>query len=346
MTVSIGVVGNDVPRQLVMASGGIARRLGGAWDGPIDERAAALLGAVDPVVAGVLTDLLGGRQSEVDGLIVCNDSQSHLRLFYILRMLQGEGLPRVHLLDLPRVESEGARRFATLQFDALVQFCAGVSGTAPTPEALRSAGSREAQVRTAVDRLQGRRRATSPVRGGDALSAMLAAGALEPEAAVAALDAVREEAPKDAVRVHVTGSAHPDASVYRALEEHGMVVVSEDHDTGDEAWLGACVVSDDVESVNGGLIRQHFGRIAGSATCSIASRAALTTASAIRSGARIVLSLIREGDEAPAWDLAVMSEELAAAGIRLVSRRWISHGDAVRHLADVAREIHDERVAS
>ena len=43
-----------------------------------------------------------------------------------------------------------------------------------------------------------------------------------------------------------------------------MVVVSEDHDTGDEAWLGACVVSDDVESVNAGLIRQHFGRVAGS----------------------------------------------------------------------------------
>ena len=39
--------------------------------------------------------------------------------------------------------------------------------------------------------------------------------------------------------VYITGSSHPDDSVYAALEEAGAIVVSEDHDAGDaETWRG------------------------------------------------------------------------------------------------------------
>ncbi|UUT34707.1 hypothetical protein [Microbacterium elymi] len=86
MTAVIGIIGAEVPRQLVLAAGAAPRPLPGSWDGGLDDRAAALLGTVDPVVTGILTELLAGRHSDLAGLIVCNDTQSHLRLFYVLRM--------------------------------------------------------------------------------------------------------------------------------------------------------------------------------------------------------------------------------------------------------------------
>lgn len=346
MTAFIGIIGNDVPRQLVLAAGGIPIRITGSWDGPLGERASALLGTVDPVVAGILTELLAGRHSDLDGLVVCNDTQSHLRLFYVLRMLPAPALP-VHLLDLPRFDSPAARRFAAHQLEDLTAFCAARSGILPTPAGLRAAAAAEAGVGSAMQRLRARRRARSPVRGAAALAAMISAGRAPSSAdAVDVLDAAAGPAAPEAVRVHVTGSAHPDASVYAELEERDMVVVSDDHETGDEMLMGAVVDSDDLDEVYERLADQHFARTGGSASASIRARAELTRTRARQAGAQAVISLIRKGDDAPAWDVAALREALAADGIPVVSRQWIPRGQAGAAAADAAAQLHSERVAS
>ena len=86
---SIGVVGNDVPRQLVMASGGIARRLGGAVERTDRRAGRRSTGCGRPRRRRRSHRPSRRTPLRLDGLIVCNDSQSHLRLFYILRMLAG-----------------------------------------------------------------------------------------------------------------------------------------------------------------------------------------------------------------------------------------------------------------
>lgn len=346
MTTTIGIIGNDVPRQLVMAADAVPRRLTGTWDGRLDARASALLGAVDPAVTGILTEILAGRHDDLAGLVVCNDAQAHLRLFYVLRMLCGEGLPPVHLLDLPRLDSPAARRFAAHQLTALSEFCAGLSGASPTASRLRAAAAAESQVRAALVRLRARRRAASAVPGADALSAIIEACALPVTDAVAALDAVVDPAPSPSVRVHVTGSSHPDPTVYAALEARGLVVVSDDHSTGDQAWIGESVDSGELDEVCDGLVELHFARTGDSAGASIAARAALTRASAQAGGALFALSLIREDDEAPAWDFAAVRDELRAGGIPALSRRWIRRGQSTTVAAEVAAKILDERVAS
>ncbi|QEW01166.1 2-hydroxyacyl-CoA dehydratase [Microbacterium caowuchunii] len=338
---TIGIVGNDVPRQLVSAAGAVPRRLTGSWSGPIGAEAAAHLGAVDPVTARILTELLGPDAPALDAIVVCNDSQAHLRLFYVLRMLGDRGIPPVHLVDLPRQEDAATRRFAQVQFTRLAEFCSRVTGVQPGSSAWRRAAAGERAVGDALTRLRGRRRAqpAGTVSGTAALQALLTAASVAPEDAVLALDAAEEEPDAASLRVHVTGSNHPDTALYVALERQGVTVVSEDHDTGDLSWLGVAVDGDDLATVTQGLVAAHFRRSSGSAVSTIAERASLCRTSAETAGAQGVLALVRAGDEAPLWDLAASATVLGAAGMPLVRRRGLTPENVEAALADIAAEL-------
>jgi benzoyl-CoA reductase/2-hydroxyglutaryl-CoA dehydratase subunit BcrC/BadD/HgdB len=320
----IGVVGNDVPRQLLLALGAVPHRLTGSWTGPVDPDAQQLLGATDAAVARLLTELRSDARP-LDALVVCNDTQAHLRLFYVLRAT-GSNVP-VHLLDMPRDASEPARRFARSQLDALAAFCATVTGRALDAGSLAAAADAEAAVGDALRRLRSRRRAHLPLcAGAEALVAIQDAARLAPADAVARLNAAGTPMSSGAVRVHLTGSSHPDAAFYRDLESDGRcVVVSEDHDTGDAAWLGEAVRGETTEHVLEGLIDAHFARVTTSATASGAERAAFTRDIAREAGADAVAAIIRELDEAPLWDLADQRDALG--GIPFVSVRVAPGGE-------------------
>lgn len=331
----IGVVGDDVPRQLLLALGARPHRLSGSWAGAIDSEAQQLLGATDAAVARLLTELRSGAEP-LDALIVCNDSQAHLRLFYVLRATESN-VP-VHLLDMPREASEPARRFARHQLEALAAFCGAVTGSALDAASLATAADAETAVGDALRRLRSRRRAHPPLcAGADALDAMRDAARLAPADAVTRLDGAGVPVPSGAIRVHVTGSSHPDAAFYRELESDGhCVIVSEDHDTGDAAWLGEVVRGETTDRVLEGLIDAHFARVTPSATTSSEGRAAFTRDLARKAGADAVAAIIRELDEAPLWDLA--DQRVALAGLPFVSVR-VAPGGEVEAARDLARDV-------
>ncbi|WP_019180415.1 2-hydroxyacyl-CoA dehydratase family protein [Microbacterium yannicii] len=314
----IGVVGNDVPRQLLLAVGGHPHRLTGSWEGDIDPVAQQLLGATDVAVTRLLTELREEARA-VDGLVVCNDSQAHLRLFYVLRATAPE-LP-LHLLDMPRDDSEPARRFARFQLEALAAFCSGLTGRALDDASLADAAVVEAALGDALRRLRVRRRADPPqCSGAGALDAILDAARLAPSEAVSRIDAAQTSVPAGVTRVHMTGSSHPDAAFYRELERDGRcVVVSEDHDTGDAAWLGPAASGATVAEVIEGLIDAHFERVTTSATATSADRVALTREVAQAAGADVVAAVVRDLDEGPLWDLA--DQRAALEGRPLISVR-------------------------
>jgi len=336
----LGVIGNDVPRQLVLAAGILPRRLHGSWTAPVDERAAALLGAADAVAARLLAQV---RTEPLDGLVVCNDSQASLRVFYVLRATMPE-LP-VHLLDLPRDDRPAARRFVRRQFEGLLAFCLRIGGAVPEPATLADAARAERAVGDARARLRERRRAQpARVRGAVALDALLDSTRLDPATAVARLDAAVDDAPTTGIRVHVTGSGHPDADVYRVLEEGGAVVVSEDHDTGDAAWVGNAVDGDDVDAVLDGLVARHFARVATSPTALSADRADITADTALDAQVDIALALIRAADEAPLWDLADQRSALAAFGLRLAVVAPVRPGAELEAAREAVGLVHGEAV--
>ncbi|MFC7405712.1 2-hydroxyacyl-CoA dehydratase [Georgenia alba] len=354
----LGVVGNDVPRPVVLAHGAVPVRLSGAWSGPVSARAAALLGAVDAAAARLLDGLLegpkDGRLEGLAGLVVCHDSAAHLRLFYVLRVLADRGdLPvPVHLLDAPRCDDpvtgrpdpEGPRvRFVERSYHRLAEFCAGLTGRRPTSHDLAEAWRSDEQVGTALARLRDRR-AGQHVTGTAALGAYRAAATLPPTDALAAI--AGEVGDDDAVPIVVTGSNHPDASVYAEIERHGACVVAEDHDTGDATWIdaadeGGCDGDGDLDALIGALARRHARRPPAASRSRSSVRAEHLLATVRRTGARGVLCLARAHDDAPAWDAPVQDAALRRVGIPFVARTRI--GDDPLAVAAAAT---DELVAA
>ncbi|MEV4900068.1 2-hydroxyacyl-CoA dehydratase family protein [Citricoccus sp. NPDC055426] len=355
----IGIIGADVPRQLVLAAGATPVRLTGAWSGEVSREAGELLGAADVVAARILDSVLsgahGGRdgreaKSGLAGLVVCNDSMAHLRVFYVLRVLAGRGrlgFP-VHLLDTPRGGGPHRTRFVARQYERLAGFVSGCTGTRLDSASLAEAAARETLVGQALERVRERRRART-LSGTAALRCYAAAATTTPEEAVDSIEAVLDErraapdaALADAVPVFMTGSSHPDPTVYAALEQAGILVVGEDHDAGDAAWIGEAVESGEVPPAEAqsdlspsqrrgsGHFAPEAGGGLGGVFRALAERHALRPPAAARSladersrhllaevhrtGAAGVVALVRDLDDGPAWDLADHREALAGSG--------------------------------
>ncbi|MEO9248055.1 2-hydroxyacyl-CoA dehydratase family protein [Citricoccus nitrophenolicus] len=386
----IGVVGADVPRQLLLAAGATPVRLSGAWSGEVSREAAELLGAADAVAARVLDAVLSGAHDDLAGLVVCNDSMAHLRVYYVLRVLAGRGrfpFP-VHLLDTPRGGGAHRNRFVARQYERLADFATGRTGTAVDAAALADAAVRETLLGRALQRVRDRRRDRT-LTGAAALRCYAAAGRLTPEEAVAEIQAVLdaatapttppEAADGGAVPVFMTGSAHPDPSVYEELERAGFTVVGEDHDTGDAAWIGAAVPtgtapaeaqSDPTPSQRWGS--GHFAPEGGGGTAEAASPAeafsalaelharrspaAARSLSAERtrhlleavetSGAAGVLALVRDLDDGPAWDLADHREALAGSGRWLAAVVQVPADGVPEATAELLSRIHAQEATS
>lgn len=321
----IGIVGDDVPRQLVLATGAVPQRLLGSWHEPVSVETAELLGTVDAATGRILDDLLSGRHDDLAGLVVCHDSQAGLRIFYVLRILARRGrLPfPVHLVDAPRLDSPAARRFVGRQYARLLDFCEQVTGHRADIGSLHRAAERELALGRALETMRERRR-TGGCAGSSALRAYRAAATMPPEEAVATVTEAQAPTAPGATPVFVTGSNHPDPGVYDALERTGdVVVVGEDHDTGDLAWLGVAVEAPTVGEVIDGLAAAHLARPAAATRGLPAARAAYTATRAEQARARAALALVREHDDAPTWDLPDQRLALGRRGVPLVARTRI-----------------------
>lgn len=316
----IGVIGADVPRQLVLACGAVPVRLHGAWNGQVTQEATELLGAADAVAARLLSDVLAGHHAGLDGLIVCNDSMADLRLFYVLRILANRRRLRfpVHLLDTPRGGGTHRNHFVARQYARLAEFVSGITGCPANAASLTGAASAEAALGQVLDQVRERRRDRT-VSGTTALEIYQLAAQTSPAHArmqiaglLAALHAVPSSSEAgDAVPVYVTGSFHPDATVYAALERAGAMVVGEDHDAGDPSWIGETVEATSLEEAYLALARQHALRPPSAARSLAAERTRHLLTEVGRTGAAGVLALVRDLDDGPVWDLVEQRRALA-----------------------------------
>jgi hypothetical protein len=339
----IGIVGADVPRQLILAAGAMPYRLFGSWHGPASPEATELLGAVDVVSARILDDILTGEHDDLAGLVVCHDSQADVRMFYVLRILAARGrIPYpVHLLDAPRGDSAAIRRFVGRQYLRLLTFCEQVTGRVVDPESLRAAAGEEEAVGRALAAMRGRR-VSGACAGTVALEAYRAAATLPPGEAIAVVDAATATAPAapGVARVYVTGSNHPDPTVYAGLEQTGLVLAGEDHDTGDAGWLGVSADGPTLDRVIEGLVAAHGVRPPAAARSLASARATHTASHAEQTGCTAALGLVRDLDDSPAWDLPQQRGTLGRRGLPLAARTRIRPDeDAVAAARQVVAEL-------
>lgn len=334
----IGAIGADVPRQLVLAAGATPVRIFGSWSTPYSSEAWELLGAVDAVAPRILDEVLSGAHDDLAGLVVCNDSAADLRIFYVLRILSQRGrVPfPVHLLDTPRGGGAPRDRFVGRQYDRLVAFCESLTGERVDATGLRLSAARERELGRALTALRARRRARA-CSGAAALDAYLAAATLSPEHATEIVDDAAEA--QDGEPVFVTGSAHPDASVYRQIEAAGLVVVGEDHDTGDAAWIGDAVDAGDLDEVIAELARRHAARPPLAARSRTRERATELERRVTETDASGVLAVIRELDDAPVWDLPAQRIVVEHRGLPFAARARIAPEAALLEADELASAL-------
>ncbi|WP_169053731.1 2-hydroxyacyl-CoA dehydratase family protein [Agromyces sp. H66] len=346
-TPRVGVIGADVPRQLVLAAGATPVRIFGSWSQPYSSEAAELLGAVDAVAARILDEVLSGAHDDLAGLVVCNDSAADLRIFYVLRILSERGrVPfPVHLLDAPRDGGAPRDRFVGRQYDRLVAFCESLTGERIDAAGLRLAARRERELGRALTALRARRRARE-CSGAAALHAYVAAATLPPEHAMAIVDDAASADARDGEPVFVTGSAHPEASVYRVIEAAGLVVVGEDHDTADAAWIGDAVDTGDRDEAVGRLAQRHAARPPLAARSRTRERAAELERRLAETDASGVLALVRELDDGPVWDLPGQRAVAERRGLPIASRARIAPEAALVEAEEVASALAGELAAA
>lgn len=326
----IGVIGGEVPVEIIEACGGQAVRLSAA-DRPAGPEAVRLLGAaVDSVAHSVLDRILSGEPGSLRALVVSRDCQASLRLFYVLRMLaaQGRAVPAVHLVDLLHLPRESTRDYNAGQIAKLADTVARWTGTGITPEGLHAARTLRAELASALRALRDRR-AAGAVSGTTALRVYALAQTATPADCLASVDAVlgadqakpgpgkghaRAGAAEGRPRVFLTGSTIDQVSVYDGLESAGLFLAGEDHNWGDpvaDLWDPPAEVTD---------LPTAYADIAGhrlragpmAQTSGLAERARYSADRVRRCGASVVLSVGRHHDPAPGWDRPGLIRELGS----------------------------------
>ena len=323
----VGVVGADVPRELVTALGGVAVRLHGRPE--VDRtRGDEILGAgVDPWARALLTDLLAGRWHGLDALVVGRDCEASSRLFLALRELRrsgdGDALPPLLLCDVLHLPHRSTTRYVARRLGELAGRLPSHAGARPDGSPVDAARLEAAiaahdAVRTALRRLVARhRRAAVRLRGTEALAVHAAVQALPPDDAARLVAEAGAECtardPLTARRIHLTGSGHDEPGVYAAIEAAGAVVVGEDHDWGDlqaERLVGPGGVL--------ALAECYQGRGPTAQRASAAARAGHLRTALERTCPDAVVAYLRRHDDAPAWDLPAQREVCAAAGVPMI----------------------------
>ncbi len=315
-----GYVGADVPVELISAAGLFPLRLHGT--GPRSDLAERILGpGVDPAARLILADLLDRGRQPLDVLLLCHDSDSTVRLYTSLRVLDGGiVLPETYFLDLLHLPTESTARYNLTRLADLRAALERWAGRSISESDLRTAIAEANETRRLIARLQAFRRVVPPLLGGaEALAAIGAATSLPPREVnpllAALVDDLRGAPPRPGKRVYLTGSGHGSPEVYLAIEERGGVVVGEDHDWGEALADG--LVDEEAEPLPALARRYQTGSALGRRHGSN-ERAAFTAREAEAAGAEVVLAWIRSGDDAHAWDVPEQRRLLTERGLSLV----------------------------
>ncbi|MGJ9422633.1 2-hydroxyacyl-CoA dehydratase family protein [Aeromicrobium sp. CF3.5] len=336
----VGLVGADVPPELVMAAAARPVRLGpGSITTPVgdDQRAAAharaagLLGTVDPAAVDLLAGILTGEHGPLLGIVCSRDREASLRIFYVLRELAagGESLPFLHLVDMVHLPREASVRYDAAQLSSCAAALGRWTGSEVTADALLGAAQECARTRELLTRASALQ-AAGRLRGSEVLALHTLAGTEEPDVASGLIERALRAAEGRAVstqpRLFLSGSAQADTDLYLRLEELRWSVVGDDHD---RAALALTIVVDldsmsnhpDVESRLAVLARAYRDRGPDSATGASRDRAVWIDQAAKASGAVAVLCWVRRHDEGPLWEHPLLRERLEARGVEVALLR-------------------------
>ncbi len=344
----VGVLGHDLPVEIVTAAGLLPIRLsplrldraGGEHADAVPPDLAAQLTASTILVLGAL---LSGVLDWVDAIAIGRDSEAHTNLFYAMRELtrmgEGQGFPPFAFCDLLRMPSRHAARYNRIRVREFADVVAGWGPQRIDAQSLSAAIEERTGVGQHLRDLNSCRTGIpATVSGSQMLMAAAAAQILPASSASELLAKASGEAiaPRtERLRVFVTGSGQDDVWTYDVLERADATVVGEDHEWSDDGRETVLVTTDPWD----GLVdHYHLGRH-GSARSGLKERTLTTAYGAHVTEADGVLQIVFEHDESPPWESpelrAVLGTDIA---METVTLRYGEHDEmALRAALELLR---------
>jgi benzoyl-CoA reductase/2-hydroxyglutaryl-CoA dehydratase subunit BcrC/BadD/HgdB len=350
-TGAVGVIGDGVPSELVLATGLRPTRLHCREGYP--SGAGEYMGrGTEPWIRSLFGRLIDGDFRGLRFLVIANNGEASRRLFHYLGELKAReaALPEVHFFDVQPQGRPSSQAYSRAEIHRLAEVLGNWAGQPFSAEALRSAVTKQNTVRSLLRRLMEFRRGEQVfVTGLEALCLLDAENYMYPEdqAALfrATLDEVSTRQPIAGTQVFVTGSPLEHGWAYRMIEDAGGVVVGEDHEWG-ETQLWRHIIDDDdpLEA----LVAAYSVPLTASMS-GLDDRVARTCEAAVQSSAKAALCLILEGDPTPAWDYPSQAAALSTVGIptRLIDQLTPdTAAPAVVGIAEFLRSVDSAKVAS
>jgi benzoyl-CoA reductase/2-hydroxyglutaryl-CoA dehydratase subunit BcrC/BadD/HgdB len=315
----IGMVGADVPLELITAAAAFPLQLPAIADQPTPLAERYLESAFEPVTHSLLQQWLEGAFDFIDTVVLSRANDGVQRLYYYLCELQRRGTlagPRLLLYDLAKLE----RSSSAAHTESATRRLAAQLGS--DASALTTAIARRNQRRNLFGQLR-RLRASNAAPAGSQVARWSRAadlGAAQDFDEALAAELTQSVPARSGARLMIGGSTPPDERLHRAVEAAGGCVVEEfgDHSL---ARLGAAVAidGDALAALAGHYHALHFG------PRSIEDHAEALRQRALACHADGVILWLIEQDEAFVWNVPAMQRALADLSVPLLTltrRQW------------------------
>jgi len=234
----IGVLDSLVPEEVIYAAGALPWRIQGTWQEDVSRAMMYRLPQGSRFLNHVLESLLEGELDFLDGMVCSNRDEDFVRFRDYWKWLSKT--PLIHLIDVPIVESEVAkRRFANKIQDFIVvieAFLRVKINDSSLHDAIAVYNRRRALLRKMYEL---RKREVPPLSGAEALAITAAAMVMPPDAFNRELEQLlpyleerRSRLSYLRPRLLVSSDLLDNPAYVNLVEETGCLVAMDDMDTG------------------------------------------------------------------------------------------------------------------
>ena len=301
----VGMVGNTVPLELVLATGRMPVLIAADMGQPTPVAEIYMEEVIAPETKSLFENAVGGAYEFVDLLVL---TRNYAQLYYYLkdvyRLGRGPRIPPLHMFDLMQSQREAVRAYNWGRLGVLVERLERLSGQDITESGLRAAIALTNR-RRALQRQLLEQRWRGALSGVDAMQALGAAYFLPPQTYVDALSVYLatlqpEPALVDRPRLLVvTSEPLSHVHLHQALESAGGLVVAEDD------WWGSRGPGEDIPlagSAREAIFRKYWLDTYTSAVYPAAAREAWFNQHALRSDVDGIVFYVPPSDHQFGWD--------------------------------------------
>ena len=331
--VAIGVVGPDLPIEVLLASGRGFGHLPWQAAGPTAWADRWLESSFPFWARSILEQWHAGAFDELGTVVFSRSDDASQRLYYYVSELQRRGLlggPVPHMFDIAHAPRDSSTRHTVA---AILELCRVLE---VAPAALPAAIERANRLRGVLVDLE-QARATN-----GSLHEQIGRLALwsDPTQWIDDIDAPEQATGR--LRVLLAGSVPPDDRLHRAVEMAGASVIAEAHVHG-LARLGPVLAQGPDALAPEARIAVHL-RQASVGPRALIDRARWLVRRAESARADVVIVWLTREDEALAWHVPAQRRALAAArlpALILPAARWQADDDTPERIAEFCTETID-----